>query len=360
MRKLRTGDKIRFLNSVGGGTVKGFINKQVVIVEDEHGFDVPVLATECVVIESAENERLQQDETVNIQEKDSTDNISISVSEIDKQSKAEETAEGEKITTCLAFLPVDEKSISSTSFEAYFVNDSNYYLFINYMNRENNSWNSRYTGIIEPNTQIFIEEFSKSSLNDIEQVCVQFVAFKHNKQYSFKNPTSVELRIDTVKFYKLHSFTDNDYFEDNALVYYITRNDIPERELLVSAGDIQRAMLEKEEQETRPRKKRIVKKEKTAITEIDLHIDQLLDTTAGMGNAEILDYQMQKFHEVMQEHIKRKGHKIVFIHGKGDGVLKSELIKNLKNKYKGCYYQDASFKEYGFGATMVTIKYRNK
>jgi dsDNA-specific endonuclease/ATPase MutS2 len=75
-----------------------------------------------------------------------------------------------------------------------------------------------------------------------------------------------------------------------------------------------------------------------------------------MNNAEILEYQLAKFNEVMQENLKRKGQKIVFIHGKGDGVLKNTLLKEIKNKYKSCYYQDASFREYGFGATMVTIR----
>ena len=48
--------------------------------------------------------------------------------------------------------------------------------------------------------------------------------------------------------------------------------------------------------------------------------------------------------------------KIVFIHGKGDGVLRKAVIDELKRKYNNCRYQDASFQEYGFGATMVTIK----
>ena len=30
--------------------------------------------------------------------------------------------------------------------------------------------------------------------------------------------------------------------------------------------------------------------------------------------------------------------------------------KELNTRYKQHYYQDASFREYGFGATMVTIK----
>ncbi|MEG1546116.1 MAG: Smr/MutS family protein, partial [Bacteroides sp.] len=51
-----------------------------------------------------------------------------------------------------------------------------------------------------------------------------------------------------------------------------------------------------------------------------------------------------------------RGQKIVFIHGKGDGVLRKAVLDELKYKYPTCQSQDASFKEYGFGATMVTIK----
>ncbi len=351
MRNLTVGDKVRFLNTIGGGTVKGFQSKQIVIVEDEHGFDVPVLISECVVIEPAKDERMVQTaEEENIAKADTPQVI------IDESDEPEETPEGENITACLAFLPMDIKSISTTSFEAYFVNDSNYYLFMNYMSRENNTWTSRYNGIVEPNTKIFIEEFEKSALNEMEKVCVQFVAFKHKKPYKFKSPCSVELRIDTVKFYKLHSFRENDYFEDDAIIYYIIRDDRPEQDILISAGDLERAMREKEAPEKREPKQPVERKLKSRIIEVDLHINELLDSTAGMGNAEILEYQLKKFNEVMTENLRVKNRKIVFIHGKGDGVLKSALMKELKQKYPRCYHQDASFKEYGFGATMVTIK----
>lgn len=355
MKRLEVGDKVRFLNSVGGGTVKGFQSKQIVIIEDEHNFDVPVLISECVVIEPSDSKKLSQSideiaETISIIEEP------VAPKTTSRDTAVEETLEGEKITTALMFLPTDPKSFSQSNFECFFVNDSNYFLFINYMSRENNTWKSRHSGILEPNTQILIEEFDKSTLNEIEQVCVQFVAFKHNKQYRFKNPVSVELRIDTVKFYKLHAFTENDYFEDDALTFYITRNDVPEQELLISQAHIQQALQEKESSQRRPAKKSVTKKEKTPIIEVDLHINQLLDTTAGMSNADMLNYQLDKFHETMQNNIKLKGQKIVFIHGKGDGVLKSSILKELRNKYKHCYVQDASFKEYGYGATMVTIK----
>ena len=50
----KVGDRVRFLNSVGGGIISKIINKELVTVTDEDGFDVPTLLRECVVIESAE------------------------------------------------------------------------------------------------------------------------------------------------------------------------------------------------------------------------------------------------------------------------------------------------------------------
>jgi dsDNA-specific endonuclease/ATPase MutS2 len=115
-------------------------------------------------------------------------------------------------------------------------------------------------------------------------------------------------------------------------------------------------MKEKEISERRPAKEPIRKRKSDPVIEVDLHINELIDTTAGMNNADILEYQMNKFNDVMKENIKNKNRRIVFIHGKGDGVLKTALLKELKKNYPSCYYQDASFQEYGYGATMVIIK----
>ena len=58
----------------------------------------------------------------------------------------------------------------------------------------------------------------------------------------------------------------------------------------------------------------------------------------------------------MERYKTKREQKIVFIHGKGDGVLRKALLDELKRKYSTCRYQDASFQEYGFGATLVTIR----
>ena len=75
-----------------------------------------------------------------------------------------------------------------------------------------------------------------------------------------------------------------------------------------------------------------------------------------MSAGDILNYQIDIFKKTLEQYKKKKGQKIVFIHGKGEGVLRQALIHELKYRYKQYTYQDASFKEYGYGATQVTIK----
>ena len=135
---------------------------------------------------------------------------------------------------------------------------------------------------------------------------------------------------------------------------------MPTKQVYVSAEELQEALLQKKSVD-KPRSQPSVKPNhahggKSEIVEIDLHIDSLLDDTQGMGNAEILNYQLDKFREVMEVYKNKREQKIVFIHGKGDGVLRKAIVDELKRKYSNCRYQDASFQEYGFGATMVTIK----
>ena len=49
---MEIGDKVRFLNDVGGGIIVGFEGNNLVIVKDDTGFDVPVLRNELVVIDT--------------------------------------------------------------------------------------------------------------------------------------------------------------------------------------------------------------------------------------------------------------------------------------------------------------------
>ena len=87
-----------------------------------------------------------------------------------------------------------------------------------------------------------------------------------------------------------------------------------------------------------------------------MHIQELADSTSGLSNKEMLDIQMDKFRKEMETAIRNGTKRLVFIHGIGQGTLKNELRRELETRYKKFDVQDASFREYGYGATMVILK----
>ncbi|MDE6270492.1 MAG: Smr/MutS family protein, partial [Muribaculaceae bacterium] len=76
----------------------------------------------------------------------------------------------------------------------------------------------------------------------------------------------------------------------------------------------------------------------------------------GLSNADILNAQIDRFRAVMDKHLLTPLVKLIFIHGKGKVVIGEALMKELTPRYRGHAVQDASFREYGFGATQVTIR----
>ena len=379
---MKKGDKVRFLHEVGGGTVSGFQGKNVVLVEDEDGFEIPMLMSDVVVIGSedysssnvvnakaAMQREAADGRSIKAMMKEGQDKVTveeerdeIDYSKVTFRAPAEERKGGNALSAYLAFVPIDIKEVTRTRFEAYFVNDSNYYLQYSYLIAEGNSWTLRAQGEAEPNTKEFIEEFGREDLNKMERVCIQMLAYKRDKPFVLKPTIDVQLRIDGVKFYKLHMFEDNDFFEQKALIYTLVEQDKVVRPLVVDAQRLKAEMYRHEEpaDKTRvqkPQLQPIVKRRGDEdVVVVDLHIDALLDTTAGMSKGDILNYQVDVFRKTLAKYSDKKGQRIVFIHGKGEGVLRRALVSDLSYRYKSYTYQDASFQEYGYGATQVTIK----
>ena len=349
---VKIGDKVRFLNDVGGGIVRGFQGKNVVLVEDENGFDIPTLISEVVVIDTDNFNFEQKPPKASAPSPSATATAPAQATHAAQAQATPAPAppiqrEGaDRHTALLAFVPANVKELSKTSFDFYLVNDCNYYLAYAISSIENASWTLRAQGVLEPNTLEQLQQLTYADLNSIERLGIQLIAFKHDRPFAAKPPVSVELRIDTTKFYKLHSFRESDFFDEPTLEYDIVREDRPNHPLTVNAQQLRQAMVEKEQ----PSAKRPARTSKPhdrheEVVEIDLHAHELLDTTAGMSPADIKDYQLRVFREAMDQHLKEKGRRIVFIHGKGEGVLRQALIAELKHSYKNCTWQDASFQQ---------------
>lgn len=92
------------------------------------------------------------------------------------------------------------------------------------------------------------------------------------------------------------------------------------------------------------------------VWEIDLHIESLVESHAGMSNAEILNLQMKEFRAFYKRAHDKHIRKLIVIHGVGEGVLKTD-VRMFLGKKEGVEFYDADFREYGKGATAVEIRY---
>lgn len=422
---MKIGDKVKFLSETGGGKIAGFQGKNIVLVEDEDGFQIPTPINEVVVVntedystanvinkraEAQEQSRQEtplnrghksvkalmqegQDEDVDTSTPDTVDMSK----EVTYKPKAEERKGGNQLSAYLAFVPMKDNSIDTPHFEVYFVNDSNYYMRYVILTQDSNSYTLKSEAEAEPNMKIFIEELKGTqNINHVGKVTVQLIAYKRDKPFLVKEPVTVDFRLEPLKFYKVHTFEENPFFDVPCLLYTIIENDKPARPLVIDAKELKREMYangddlqgaalvtvregdsnhnrqpstlnsqrdqlvrryENDQSKGNPKNSPYIRHRglDDALV-VDLHADALLDTTAGMSAGDILEYQMKIFRQTLAKYADKKGQKLVFIHGKGAGVLRRSIINELTYKHKSYQYQDASFQEYGYGATQVTIK----
>lgn len=370
---MKIGDTVRYLNAVGGGIITRIDGKIAYVEED--GFETPVLASELVVVLPAGHQPDVKGAHVIFDQKaydagrkpSSPDSTPSSPSHLPLVGKDDgghdlppsETPHGEKINLTLAFEPADIKNLSKTTFNAVLVNDSNYFLDFTFLRRsgEERAWTIVFHGTVAPNELIDLAQYSHDTLSEIERVAIQAIPYKLNKPFTLKNPVSVRKRLDLTKFFKLHCFRPGLYFDSPVLETVLLTDDLAPAE--PKPAESAELLAQKFRVDAKPRKhtKNPADNPNKLLPpiEVDLHAGELLDTTAGLRSGDILQHQLDTVRRIMKEHTRRKGQKIIFIHGKGEGVLRKAVLALLRKEFPAAETQDASFREYGFGATLVTI-----
>lgn len=332
---IKKGDTVKFLNDVGGGIVTRTLG-DTIYVEDEDGFEVPVLKYEVVLINNTER----------------AEDVSTSPDLIEDLYQYQEAGNDSEKQCFLAFLKGKEMGSGSGDFRLYLINDSNYFVFYNIGLKIKDNCESLYQGTIEPNTKEKLDTVSIQFF-DGKEIVVQLIFYKVGKGYEVVPPADVSINFKSNQLLRSGSLLENDYFDEKAKLFPLLKGHYEaqlEELKKLAEGDV----VLKDKERIKGSAKN-AKRNKDELIEVDLHIHELLDDVRGLSNSEMLRIQMDKFHQVIEENVKNKGQRIVFIHGVGGGVLKQEVLKELKRKYSKLYYQDASFKEYGYGATMVII-----
>lgn len=218
------GDKVRFLNSIGGGVIRRIDGKIAYVEED--GFETPVLLSEIVVVlpvghESAAGSKYFDQEAFEQGKKRDRKLPEEQCSAIkdEEDFPIEETAYGDNMNILLGFEPEDIKTLSSSKIGLSLINDSNYFLSYTLLIRDEptHTWRIASQGEVAPNELKDLQSYSQSTITELERIVFQAVAFKKDKPFEIKSPINVSKKLDLTKFFKAHCFRPGVYFENPAI-----------------------------------------------------------------------------------------------------------------------------------------------
>ncbi|MDA3867024.1 MAG: DUF2027 domain-containing protein [Salinivirgaceae bacterium] len=347
--KFRKGDTVRFLNAVGQGKVTKVTTDGTIYVLDDTGFEVPVTEDELIIIGSV------PDEPETLEPEPEVGSTEIA----DFYPETNDIEGNDHPNALFALVPHSEKDPTDADLEAFLINDSNYIIFYNLIEENKMGSHGIDAGIVEPNTKIELFTLLRHEIGKSPDYIFQLIFYKKGN-YTPNLPIHKHIVISPIKLYKDHTFKENEFFHEKSVIFNLlekeeTTEDVIERtETEKKLKELQKMANEKAtsdlEKPKRPRKSQKVEKR-----EIDLHINNLIDDVKGLENKDILEIQMEKFHSEMKSAIADNLKRIVFIHGIGNGTLKNEVRKALTGQYSKYEFHDASYKEYGFGATLVII-----
>ncbi|WP_304291765.1 DUF2027 domain-containing protein [Porphyromonas uenonis] len=405
-QNIKVGDTIRYLNASGGGVVKR-IERGVAWVEGPDGFELPTPIHECVVVDSRDTfVPAYKPPVVKRQEPATqlTKSNAPATPEIVEDAEQDlsfvaplskgpwfDRSGGEQLQVHVAYLPVSYEHFGQSPYETYLINESNYHLLFTYSTTTSaGGYKLRSAGVLEPDMRVLVEEFDASEINDHAVSHFQFIAYKPERTYRSMPPVERQVRMDVVKLAKRHAFRENPFFDEDALVIpvleaYDGSQQAPAEEPQPApsrSGALPQRAIEQKKATTAPQKgpqkgaqKSSQKPTKQSapqpqperkqpetsaapeqtIEKVGLEAERILPNATGMTPHEVLLYQLKNFRRELDKRLERRGSKVIFIHGAGQGVLHQLIINRIEQDYPMVQYRDVTFDGFPMGAIEVTI-----
>lgn len=341
--QFKIGDKVRFLNEKGEGVISGFVNKTTVNVRIEEGFDIPYLIDQLVTIHNNKpSEPIKPPEPLPVNE------IVTVIKEIIPVNST--FSKG----VYLLFIPESDKNILEEPLQLAITNYTAYDLLYTLSTKRAEGYVTISSGDISAGRNNNILLISRSELERFTHVKIDLIYYS-NAAHKPQPPVSEILRINPVRFYKENNFVKTPFVPKRAFVAAIAGlDDVSNWENVeIDPDELARAMKQK-----RPSGQTVLSKPhklNDPEVEVDLHIEELIESHAGMSNAQILDVQLKHVKAELDTAIASNVKKITFIHGVGIGRLKQEIYIILKT-YDRIRFYDAPYSKYGFGATEVVLR----
>ena len=351
--RFKIGDKIKFIDEVGGGVVTAIIDTRLVKVKTDDGFEMPVMTSNLMPdyrsMPADESPTKVVPPAMLPKEEEEPEFIS----EINPWGKVKE-----ENGVYLAFEPHEQQWLLTGDMDVVLINNTSYELLYNLFLKRNDSIEGVDFNSVPANSKIVIETISREEVDEWISGYIQLL-FHSDSPDKVYLPVHSVIDIRTGRFFKEGSYTANTLLNNKAiLVTVATQNTLT----VVSDNEADRKADIKIAQDKAKsvKEKQLIDKYKTAQQEavVDLHIAELIDNILGLSSLDMLKIQIDTFKKVLNSAITNDYQKVTFIHGVGNGVLKDAIIKELDD-YEGIENRMASISKFGVGAIDVVIKIKD-
>ncbi|TAE40267.1 MAG: DUF2027 domain-containing protein [Runella slithyformis] len=321
---MNIGDKVRLIHSKEQGIVYRFLQGDVVEVEIEDGFRLPVLKRELVVVAAAEATIFKPQKAAEIQ-----------------PAVPKTTGVRAERGIFMAFVQLNDREVS-----LHLLNNTDWDLPYTLTSSTERLHRGLAGGFLKGKTSIKVQELA---IKDFEEWgTFAFQCFHYTVGHAPERAPlikRIKFRPDT--FFKSKKVAP--LLEKDAFLFQLD-NEEPKAEPLTA-----QALREKMLTPNAPEPTLTTKIEKPAAV-IDLHIEELTTNHAGMGNAQMIEIQLNTFDSQLEKAIASGMDYITFIHGVGSGALRNELHRRLSKHKNVQFFEDAQKEKFGYGATKVKIK----
>lgn len=363
MSDLQRGDRVKFLNDTSSGVITRIIDRDMVMVRTDDGFEYPVVKAEllksvvsaediwdepAVAASPAESNKALQDEDPQLKD----DHMIIP----DIESVIEDPGDSH-LSVLLAIEPHHLSEPVTGEVDVFLINDSSFHLLFHIGTRiHRNKISTLSHGYLEPDTKYLIGNYHIDDLFEGNRGLKISVILYRAGNYADIDPIVYDLKPESDFLISGSAYCENDFTENRAMLVSLTES--KERKTKIDSEMLREAMMtpKRDISDTLDMAKRPKNQSNKGIEEVDLHIDSIIDDSKGMSSGEIVDIQLGRFRTALEGAILSGQKRIIFIHGIGAGKLKHEIRKIVDQEYKMFRYQDASFSEYAYGATMVLLK----
>lgn len=362
----KVGDRVSFLNEKGGGVITKIISHELVHVADSDGFEIPVLTREIIKAGLAEAsddiekafKRLHPELVEEEPEDEDISPIYFSHNNPDQRAQG----------VYFAIVPEIQETPLVGSLDLFLINHTPFNLLYNLFLNHSGGYQGQEYGFLAAESKVFLGQIGRSEIEKWANSLIQTLFFQEGKCTPLPAFGGL-ISFRPIKIYKEESFVFESLLRKKALVVEAcTIKALEAKPLFEQSTEKQPIELLKEKLQThtpdiaKPKAsaKSFLDKHKIddSIAEVDLHIGELVDNFTNLEKADLLNIQLDYFKKCLEQAEKEHLSKIIFIHGIGNGKLKTEITKHLE-KTNGIAFHDAPFARYGMGATEV-VYYRNK